>query len=103
MAATAGYVFTPERPYRMCISESPEVPFSPNNVFDNEIDFWSIEGCFAFFLGPVDTQLSRCGTTGFFGSIPSIRFTNVLVAVRVTQSDTYTVIVHAEACTFSVR
>ena len=73
-----------------------KLPFSTNNVFDNEIDLWSVEGCFAFFLGPINTELSRCGTTGFFGSIPSLGFTNVLVAVRVTQSDTYTVIVHPE-------
>ena len=31
-----------------------KLPFSTNDVFDNEIDLWSVESCFTFLLGPVD-------------------------------------------------
>ena len=58
-----------------------ELPVTTDDVFDHEVDLWSIEGGFAEFFAVFDTESLHGLTKGVFGFLPVFVRTDVFAAV----------------------
>src|SRR5579883_288570 len=74
-----------------------ELPFSANAIAHHEIGFGTVECRFALLGGVIHAARLDEGKQGLLGLLPVLCLANVLVALRIAQTDTDAVIVQPQA------
>lgn len=77
---------------------STELPFATYDVFDNEVNFGSVESGFTRLLGMRDVEGGGGLAQGGLGFVPDLCGTGILRGVRVAQPYADAVVFYSKGC-----